>query len=69
MNILNQLKKHKAIRILNFKSPREGAENLYKESKIDKVRNIIITANCRFVYDHLRKKLPENLSDFFTLKT
>ena len=34
MNILNQLKKqNKAIRILDFKGTREGAENLYKESK------------------------------------
>ena len=44
---------NKAIRILNFKGPRGGSENLYKESKIDKVRNIIIIANCQFVYDQL----------------
>ena len=44
---------NKAIRILNFKGLREGAENLYKESKIDKVKNIIIIANCRFLYDQL----------------
>ena len=60
---------NKAIRILNFKGLREGAENLYKESKIDKVRNIIIIANCQFVYDQLQKKLPENFSDIFTLNT
>ena len=62
-------KQNKAIRILNFKGPREGAENLYKQSKIDKVRNIIIIANCQLVYEQLWKKLPENFSDFFTLKT
>ena len=39
---------NKAIRILNFKGPNKGAENLYKQSNIDKVRNIII-ANCLFV--------------------
>ena len=60
---------NKGIRILNFKGPREGAKNLYKESKIDKVSNIIIIANCRFVYDQLRKKPPENFSDLFTLNT
>ena len=38
---------NKAIRILNFKGPREGAQNLYKESKIDKVINNIIIANTR----------------------
>ena len=32
------------------------------------MRNIII-ANCQFVYDQLRKKLPGNFSDFFTLNT
>ena len=47
--------------------PREGVENLYKESKIDKIRNII--TNCQFVYDQLRKKLPENFIGFFTLNT
>ena len=65
MNILNQFKKQKAIRILNFKGPREGAQNLYKESKIDKVINIIIIANCRFVYDQLQKKLPESFWLFY----
>ena len=60
---------NKAIRILDFKGTREGAENLYKESKINQVRNIIIIGNCRFVYDQLRKKLPENFSHFFTLNT
>ena len=64
--ILNQLKKqYKAI--LNLKGPREEAENLYKEPKIDEVRNIII-ANCWFVYNQLWKKLPENFSDFFYFK-
>ena len=57
----------KAIRILKFMGPREGVENLYKESKIDKIRNII--TNCQFVYDQLRKKLPENFIGFFTLNT
>ena len=70
INILNQLKKqYKAIRILNLKGPRVEAENLYKEPKIDEVRNIIIIANCWFVYNQLWKKLPENFSDFFTLNT
>ena len=49
--------------------PREGAKNLYKESKIEKVSNIIIITNYRLVYDQLRKKLPENFSELFTLNT
>ena len=55
---------NKAIWILNFKDPRKGAGNLYKASKINKLRNTII-ANCRFVYDQLQKNLPENFTDIF----
>ena len=60
---------NKAIRILNFKVSKQGAEKLYKKLKIDKVRNIIIIANCWFAYDQLQKNLPESFSDFFTLNT
>ena len=74
MNIFSQLKKHKkkATRILNFKSPKEGAKNLCRKLKIDKVRNVIYNnnqLNCWFVYNQLQKKFPENFSDFFTLST
>ena len=37
---------NKALRVLNFKGPRELVDYLYKESKIDKLKNIIIKANC-----------------------
>ena len=60
---------NKEIRILNFKDPREEAKNLYKKSKIYKVRNVIIIANYRFAYGQLQEKLPENFSDCFTLNT
>ena len=39
-----------ALQILNFKGTQELVENLYKESKIDKIKSIIIKANCWFVY-------------------
>ena len=42
--------KNKALQILNFKGPPEVSDHLYKESKINKLKNIII-ANCQFVYD------------------
>ena len=58
MNIVNQSKNTKPEE--NFKGPREGAKNLQKESKIDKVRNIIIIVNCLFISDQLQKKLPDN---------
>ena len=58
---------NKALRILNFKGPREGADYLHKESKINKLKNIIRIANCQFVYDQLKNNLSETFSNFFTL--
>ena len=40
---------------------------MYKESKIDKLKNIIIKDNCRLVYDQLRNNFPETFRNFFTL--
>ena len=60
---------NKALRILNFKGPQESVDYLYKESKIDKLKNIIIKDNCRLVYDQLKNNLPETFSNFFTLNT
>ena len=42
---------NKALRILNFKCLRESVHYFYKESKIDKSKNVIIKANYRLVYD------------------
>ena len=50
-----------------FKGSLESADYLYKKSKIDKLKNIIIKANCRLVYDRLKNNLPETFSNFFTL--
>ena len=58
---------NKALRILNFKGPREGADYLHKESKINKLKNIIRITNCQFVYDQLKNNLSETFSNFFTL--
>ena len=58
---------NKALRILNFKGPQESVDYLYEESKIDKLKNIIIKDNCRLVYDQLKNNLPEIFRTFFTL--
>ena len=55
--------------ILNFKGPRELVDNLYKESKTDKLKSIIIKGNCWFICHQLKKSLPETFSKFFTLNT
>ena len=57
------------MRILNLKGPRESVDYLYKESKIDKLKNIIIKANWQLVYDQLKNNLSETFSNFFTLNT
>ena len=55
---------NKALRILNFKGSREGSE-----SKINKLKNIIIIPNSQFVYNQLKNNLPETFSNFFTFNT
>ena len=55
--------------MLNFKDPRELGDYSDKRSQIDKLKNIIIKANCRFVYDQLKNNLPETFSNFFILNT
>ena len=60
---------NKALRILNFKGLREGSDYLYKESKINKLKNIIIIANIQLVYNQLKNNLPKTFSNFFTLNT
>ena len=53
---------------MNFKGPQEGSDYLYKESRINKLKNIII-ANCQFIHDQLKNNLPETFSNFLTLNT
>ena len=59
---------NKALQILNFKVSQELVENCYKESKIDKLKNIMTKANFRFVYNHL-KKTCQKLLVIFSSKT
>ena len=55
---------NKSLQILNFKGPQESVDYLHKESKFDKLKNIIIKANCRLVYDQLKNNLPETFNNF-----
>ena len=55
------------MQILNFKGPQKSFDCLYKESKIDKLKNILIKDNCHFVYDQLKNNLPETFSNSVTL--
>ena len=50
---------NKVLRILNFKVSQELIDYLYKKSKINKLKSIIIKANYRFLYDQLKASLSE----------
>ena len=49
---------NKALRILNFKNPWEPIEEIYKESKSFKLKDIVTISNLKFVYDQMNKILP-----------
>ena len=49
---------NKALRIINFKNPWEPSEQIYKESKIFKLKDIITISNLKFVYDQMNNILP-----------
>ena len=42
---------NKALRIINFKNPWEPSEQIYKKSKMFKLKDIITISNFKFVYD------------------
>ena len=48
---------NKSLRILNFKNPWEPIEQIYKESKIFKLKDIVTISNLKFVYDQMNKLL------------
>ena len=51
-------KKTKENKVLTFKNPWEPLEQIYKESKIFKVKDIVTISNLKFVYDQMYKVLP-----------
>ena len=60
---------NKALRIINFKNPWEPSEQIYKESKIFKLKDIITISNLKFVYDQMNNILPRAFENFFINKT
>ena len=60
---------NKSLRILNFKNPWELIEQIYKESKIFKLKDIVTISNLKFVYDQMNKLLPRVSEKIFINKT
>ena len=60
---------NKALRILNFKNPWDQTEQIYKESKMFKLKDIVTISNLKFVYDQMNKLLPRVFEKIFINKT
>ena len=52
-----------------MKGLQKSVDYLYKESNIDKLKNIILKANCCLDYDQLINNLPETFSNIFNRDT
>ena len=59
---------NKALRILNFKNPWDPIEQIYKESKIFKLKDIVTIRSLKFVYDQINKHLQRVFEIFFVKK-
>ena len=68
-NIADMIKRtqNKALRIISFKERTEPSDPLYANHKILKLRNIITSNNCLFIYDQLCDNLPNAFSNYFKL--
>ena len=60
---------NKALRIGNFKNPWEPSEQIYKDPKIFKLKDIITISNLKFVCDQMNNILPKAFENFFVNKT
>ena len=59
---------NKALRILNFKNPWDPIEQIYKESKIFKLKDIVTISNLKFVYNQINKLYQEFLKKHLLIK-
>ena len=59
---------NKALRILNFKNPWDQTEQIYKESKMFKLKDIVTISNLKFAYDQMNKILTRAFENFLLVK-
>ena len=55
----------RALRIINFKGPREDPSPLYHSNKILKFEDTIKLNDCLFVHDYLHDLLPVSFEDYY----
>ena len=58
--------KYKTIQFLNFKWKYDPVNLLFKNSKIMKMKKILTSNNCLFVYYQINEDLLSNFDNFFT---
>ena len=54
---------------MTFQNSRQPSEQIYKESKIFKLRDSVTISNLELVYEQMKKILPMNFRSFFVNKT
>ena len=57
---------NKALRIIDFKPPRESTNKLYIDSKILKHKDQIMISNCLLAFSYLKGLLPSSFQKFLT---
>ena len=57
---------NKALRIINFKPPRESANKLYLDTSIIKLEDQIKVSNCLIGFGYQNKMLPSSFNEFLT---
>ena len=60
---------NKALTIMTFQNSWQPNEQIYKESKIFKLRDSVTISNQELAYEQMKKILPINFRSFFVNKT
>ena len=60
---------NKALTIMAFQNSWQPSEQIYKESKIFKLRDSVTIINLELAYDQMKKILPSTFRSFFVNKT
>ena len=60
---------NKALTIMAFQNTWQPSEQIYKESKIFKLRDSVTISNLELAYEQMKKVLPRTFRSFFVNKT
>ena len=60
---------NKALAVTTFQNSWQQSEQIYKESKIFKLRDSVTISNLELAYEQMKKILPRSFRSFFVNKT